>query len=312
MFDRDRTYRVIVDWAPANELVVSLKAFVRRGEQKTLEMGGGWAAKLRQQLGPQFASELAAAGEELAGHLPDLLVRLCPRERSAEGYICWLSTLSPGDVFEILAPHLLDEEMPILRTLGAQVQRYAEVLATWNERYFRGIDPAILSGLQADAAAKRELATTMPANALVELATGGIDYAPVQPPREVLLVPHYHYRPWNLNDKYRDLRVFIYPCDALPAAPGDPPRALMRLTAALSDESRLRILRHLAAGQRSFTEIVGLVGLSKSTVHHHLVVLRAAGLTRVHDRDDGSIVYSLRVHSIDDLGTRLKAFLGTE
>src|SRR5207253_2672019 len=36
------TYRVEVDWAPAYELLVSLKAYLSRPEQKILELGAGW------------------------------------------------------------------------------------------------------------------------------------------------------------------------------------------------------------------------------------------------------------------------------
>jgi len=80
---------------------------------------------------------------------------------------------------------------------------------------------------------------------------------------------------------------------------------------ALSDESRLRILRFLASGSRDFTEIVRFSGLAKSTVHHHLVILRAAGLVRVLVRHSGDSAetYELRPYAIDTLGEQLRAFL---
>jgi len=77
-----------------------------------------------------------------------------------------------------------------------------------------------------------------------------------QEPQTVLLVPQYHYRPWNLYALFAELKVYEYPVDALPTAPEDPPPALLRLTRALADENRLRILRFLAGGRRSFTEVV--------------------------------------------------------
>lgn len=127
----------------------------------------------------------------------------------------------------------------------------------------------------------------------------------------MLLVPQFHHRPWNVFQDYRDLRVIQYPADALPAVPGEPPPGLLRLTRALSDESRLRILRFLATGPRSFTDVVQFMGLAKSTVHHHMVVLRAAGLVRVHDRGDVT-TYSLRPGAVDELGDRLHTFFQAE
>jgi hypothetical protein len=43
------TYRVEVDWAPAYELLVSLKAYVNRREHKTLELGAVWARGVRRE-----------------------------------------------------------------------------------------------------------------------------------------------------------------------------------------------------------------------------------------------------------------------
>ena len=73
----------------------------------------------------------------------------------------------------------------------------------------------------------------------------------------------------------------------------------MRLTHALSDESRLRMLRFVADGPCTLTEVARFIGLSQPTVHHHLVQLRAAGLVRVHFAVSGPSRYSLRPHALD-------------
>jgi DNA-binding transcriptional ArsR family regulator len=58
---------------------------------------------------------------------------------------------------------------------------------------------------------------------------------------------------------------------------------------ALGDETRLRLLEQLAAGERSVAELMELMGLGQSLVSHHLRALREAGL--VHDRREGRWVY---------------------
>ena len=125
----------------------------------------------------------------------------------------------------------------------------------------------------------------------------------------VLLVPQYHYRPWNLNEYHRGLRIIMYPVDALATPPGELPPGLLRLTRALADENRLRILRLLASSPRSFTEVVESTRLAKSTVHYHLVLLRAAGLVRVHDAGESATGYSLRGEALDEVRARLGTFL---
>lgn len=302
-------YRVEVDWAPAYELLISLYAYVGTSDRQIMDLGADWLKSARQQIGPELAAELAAYRNAKALFVPNLLVRLCPGERDAEGFLRWLGGLSAGALYELLAPHLLDDQALTFRNLHTMLERAAPLLAAWHERYFRHLDPAILQGLAADAAAKRALVATLDAPALVEAATGGIDYRPRQEPQAVLLAPQYHYRPWNLYALYAGLKVYEYPVDAVPGAPEDPPPALLRLTRALADENRLRILRFLATGPRSFTDVAGYTGLAKSTVHHHMVVLRASGLVCVHDADDGPPSYSLRLSGVAHLADRLDTFL---
>jgi DNA-binding transcriptional ArsR family regulator len=305
------TYRVEVDWAPAYELLVSVTAYVSRPEQKILELGAGWARGVRQQLQPELAADLASADALADVHVADLLIQQCPGDRDITGYLHWLGALPVGELYERLAPYALEGRAPLPRDLGAVRDRYVRLLVAWYEQYFRLVDPAILSGLAADTAAKQALVGTMAPEALVEAATCGVHFMPRPGPELVLLIPQYHFRPWNLFQDYRGLRRIQYPADALPAVPGEPPPGLLRLTRALSDDSRLRILRFLATGRRSFTDVVQFMGLAKSTVHHHMVVLRAAGLVRVHDRGDMTS-YSLRLAAVDELGDRLHAFLRAE
>src|SRR5918911_1352446 len=293
------TYRAEVDWAPAYELLVSLKAYVNRREHKTLELGAGWARGVRRQLPPELAAELASVTALADVHVPDLLIWQCPGTRDVSGYLHWLGALSVGELYERVAPYLLEGRAPLPRDLSLVRDRYMRVLVAWDEQYFRLVDPAILRGLAADAASRQALVGTLAPETLVEVATCGVHFVPQPGPELVLLVPQYHYRPWNVFQDYRGLRVIQYPADALPSVPDEPPPGLLRLTRALSDESRLRILRFLATGPRSFTDVVQVMGLAKSTVHHHMVVLRAAGLVRVHDSGD-AISYSLRPGAVDE------------
>ncbi|WP_153944935.1 ArsR/SmtB family transcription factor, partial [Acinetobacter baumannii] len=72
------------------------------------------------------------------------------------------------------------------------------------------------------------------------------------------------------------------------------PRSLLRLARCLADESRLRILRFLTDGPRSFTEIVSHMGLAKSTVSYHMIMLRGAGLVRAYAEGECVQEYTLR------------------
>ncbi|HKH94257.1 MAG TPA: metalloregulator ArsR/SmtB family transcription factor [Gemmatimonadaceae bacterium] len=61
---------------------------------------------------------------------------------------------------------------------------------------------------------------------------------------------------------------------------------------ALGDETRLRILEHLVAGERSVTELTERVDIGQSLMSHHLRILREAGLVLVR-REGRWIHYSI-------------------
>jgi DNA-binding transcriptional ArsR family regulator len=195
------------------------------------------------------------------------------------------------------------------RDAGRFLEITAAALSGWHQEYFQHIDPAILDGLRAEAECRRAMIGSVPPVELVEIATAGLEYQPEPGPEEVLLIPQYHFRPWNLYRDWQGVRVFQYPVDAVQPRPGEPPPAFLRLARALSDDSRLRILRFLAAGPASFTEIVRAGGLAKSTVHHHMVVLRAAGLVRVHHIGKSGDTYTLRDGAVDTISDVLRGYL---
>lgn len=296
-----------IDWAPSHELVVSFRAYGDRKLHKTLDAGTAWARQVDSLFSREFASRAEALVCE-AG-FPISLVSRCPGKGDPETFLAWLASLSPGELYEMLSEIVPGGKLHALGNLGALRDRYHEALSLWNERYFRTVDPAILAGLAAEAEARREAAASTNTLDLVEQVTGGIRLEEPGPVSSVLLVPHYHFRPLNLIDWDGAHAEISYPCDPLPLAPGEVPRALRRMVKALDDDSRLQILRFLARGPAAFTDVVAAAGLAKSTVHHHLVALRTAGLVLVHKRADNTDRYSLRPESLDQLGPGLRAFL---
>jgi DNA-binding transcriptional ArsR family regulator len=58
-------------------------------------------------------------------------------------------------------------------------------------------------------------------------------------------------------------------------------RELLKLTKALSDRTRLRILRLLLPGELCVCQLVAALGLAASTVSRHLALLEDAGLVDV-------------------------------
>ena len=61
------------------------------------------------------------------------------------------------------------------------------------------------------------------------------------------------------------------------------------LCKSLSDPKRLRIIQELRAGERSVSELAGILGLKQSNTSQHLAVMRKIGV--IIPRKAGSTVY---------------------
>ena len=188
----------------------------------------------------------------------------------------------------------------ILAVLKAWAVPFAEIedrMAAIGRRDFemRGVDRA-----------------TMSSPDLIERTTGGVRWLPTTGVRRVILGPSYFSRPYNFLLGGDGWRFFGYPVADEALDLGDPlapPSSVLRLHRALGDPTRMRILKLLADRDLYATEIAQQLELSKPTIKHHLVLLRAAGLVTI--TESGAVVYySLRRDRLDDASIELKRFLG--
>ena len=89
--------------------------------------------------------------------------------------------------------------------------------------------------------------------------------------------------------------------------PEEPPERLVALAKALGDERRLRVLRRLTNGSFTLQELADHFEMPKTTLLHHLVILRAAGIVRVGPGTAGR--YSLRPDVPIELARLLQVYL---
>jgi DNA-binding transcriptional ArsR family regulator len=312
-----RPFEVGVDWAPAYELVVSLGTFIYAslGGQSLLENGPVWAAEVRQVLPHDLVQRLSrkSVAKAFKHHEVDrltLLVQAAPGSRTAPEFIDWFARLTAGAAYEALAPSAAEPGPRLPRDFAEWRDSLTDLLGLWHAGYFARVNPAILSGLSRAADNLRaRLPATQPID-LVEEVTNGLVLEPSATLQHVVLVPQYHHRPYNDTTEFRNGGIIQFPFDVTRVEPGVPSPRLLRLTHALSDDSRLRILRFLAGGPCSLTEVARHAALSQPTVHHHLTQLRAAGLVRVHCAAVcGPSRYSLRPHALEQLSEQLGAYL---
>jgi DNA-binding transcriptional ArsR family regulator len=183
------------------------------------------------------------------------------------------------------------------------------VIELWSERVFKPESLTIMPIIERDAEAKRDLIRDLPLDQFVTTATNGVEFAPRPGIDRVVMIPSFVNRPLVSYLEFGETMLIIYPVadESLSADSNTPPLRLVRLSKALGDEKRLRILRALADGEKSLMELAEMFGLAKTTMHHHMIVLRSAGLISV---GVGSKRYRLRHETVPDVGALLSGYLG--
>ena len=193
-----------------------------------------------------------------------------------------------------------------------------DVLARFDERVFQAEAPGLMAIAERDAAEKRALLATKPAAEVIDVATRGWDYVAEPGVTRIILAPTVVQRPFNTTADHHDTRIFCYSVsdESLTAGAGDAPAFLVRGLKALADERRLRILRLLRDERRTLQELADEFQLPKTTIHHHLAILRAAGF--IHLRDEPGRQYSpfprytYRAEAVPRAMEALAAYLHTE
>lgn len=184
-----------------------------------------------------------------------------------------------------------------------------ELLELWADRVWKAEALTIMPILERDADAKRDLLRELPVDRFIPTATNGVEFSPRPGIERIVMIPSFLNRPLVTYVEFGESMLIVYPVadESVTAETDAPPLRLVRLSKALGDEKRLRILRALAESERSLVELAELFGVAKTTMHHHMIILRSAGLVSA---SVGSKRYRLRTETIPDVGSLLGAYLG--
>jgi DNA-binding transcriptional ArsR family regulator len=331
---------------PATDLLLTLMALAW-DDLTDYDLGQGWFDGIRTKVGESTrqAIEATTLGRSKIWSGFFNLVNRGPEGESIAEFLDRLEAIDAKEIRRTMVEHLTDRERVDATVIEAAasgdeeaigaVVECCEELEEWTEDlqtlFSRDIEDAkrdlvtalrgfhseafapfeaqYTAAIERDARAKRAMVATMLPERVIEEATNGITVEAGSGVRSVLLVPTVVLRPWVLILEHRETRIFVYPvadehittdCDA-------PSPWILKTFKALSDEKRIRVLRRLAAGPASFQELVEHLDAAKSTVHHHLRVLRSARLVRV--TLGAEQVYNLRRGVIGEAAKALEEFV---
>jgi len=154
------------------------------------------------------------------------------------------------------------------------------------------------------------LRVTAPRDAL-RVFTNGVDIDPRGWADQVVVIPAVALRPFIAPVESGSTLLLLVSVadDTIDAVAGGPPRRLVQAASALGDTQRLQILHELAAGERTATELSAALGVDRTSLHHHLGILRSAGLVAVKSEGVESWRYSLRADSLDRAASALTDYL---
>jgi DNA-binding transcriptional ArsR family regulator len=216
----------------------------------------------------------------------------------------FLRTSYPEDArWQAALRHLLAQDSP---TLHADL---ITILRAWYDAVFRAQEPSLVEPIACEASHRQAQLAHEPPLAVVRAAASGFEYEPEEGIRRIVLVPSVLARPQVYLLDHDDTKWICIPVsdECLAADALKPPPRLLRLLRALGDERRLRLLRLLASGAHTLGQLSADAGMGKTLTHHHLTVLRGAGLVVV--RGGNPTVYTLRYDTVAQVGPALDAFL---
>ena len=195
-------------------------------------------------------------------------------------------------------------------------ERYLEALTAYYDAFFGQEERRIRPALQRAISRAQERAQELPLTDLMEELTQGLRFEALSKGEGVILAPSYWSTPlayFCKLDSKRTLYLFGArpPEDSL--VPGEVvPETILRVQQALSDSTRLLILKYLSEQPLTPTQLAQRLRLRVPTVVHHLKVLRLAGLVRLTLVGENATTkhYAARQEAVELAYETLQRFLG--
>jgi DNA-binding transcriptional ArsR family regulator len=192
-------------------------------------------------------------------------------------------------------------------------ERYLAALQSYQAVFFNEEERRIRPVLEFSLAEAQNLAEKLEFTKLIETLSQGVQLAVLSEAAQVVLAPSYWTTPLVIYEHVSpDCMLMLFggrPADET-LVPGEMvPDALLRTLKALSDPTRLRILRYLVDQPMTPSQLSRRLRLRNPTMTHHLNALRLAGLVRLLVDEAGERRYTVRAEAVEDTFSGLKRFL---
>jgi DNA-binding transcriptional ArsR family regulator len=195
-------------------------------------------------------------------------------------------------------------------------ERYLAALQSYHMVFFAEEERRIRPALEQAVERGQEMSRKLDFSSLMEELSRGVQLEMLSDYEQVVFAPSYWLTPlvtWAEIDPKKVLLVYGgRPADES-LVPGETvPDAMLRGLRALSDPTRMKVLRYLSKEPLTPSKLARRLRLRAPTVIHHLNELRLAGLVHVNVSSSGEKSYVIRSETIDDTFGALMRFLEAE
>jgi DNA-binding transcriptional ArsR family regulator len=297
------SYQLKIHYAPIHELLLSFLIYKRSENLKYLDIGLKWTSDVASRLDDNLSKKIDDLTDLSFFDMSVVFMEESTIHETIDEYLNRISSYSPGEIYERMMPFLLPGK-PVPADLGKERDDYVTVLSGWNKHYFSKLDKTIFQELEDTYHELGTLCKTLTSQEVLDQVTGiKIDTESI---KEVFLIPSYHFRPLSTFALVKGKIFILFPLKQ------NTKSSLLQLGKAVSDERRLSILKLLAKGRYTFTEIVKEIGSGKGNIHHHMLTLRSIGLIRTHITDECHTdrTFSLRTKPIERFLGEFRSYIG--
>jgi DNA-binding transcriptional ArsR family regulator len=195
-------------------------------------------------------------------------------------------------------------------------ERYLAALQSYYTVFFAEEERRIRPALEQAVERGKEMAKELDFHSLMEELSRGVQVESLANYERVVFAPSYWMTPLvSWSEINPNLALVLYggrPADEA-LVPGETvPDTMLRGLRALSDPTRMKVLRYLSKEPLTPSKLAKRLRLRAPTVIHHLNELRLAGLVHVNVSASGEKSYVIRSETIDDTFAALTRFLEAE
>ncbi|GIO70404.1 hypothetical protein J21TS3_52250 [Paenibacillus cookii] len=295
-----------IAFEPVHEFMNSLHSYICRKSHKKIDLAPCWAQETKERLTPEFArllDDMLVNGDWGFAYLTAFVA---PEGLGVDGFLDWFGQLGTRDLIELFAANgneFPEEDIEVFH------EKTIHLFRQWHEQYFEHVDPAILLALEQEKQDRLRRLTEIDGEEFVDETTNGMLFKPLSEIEKLVLVPQYHFQPLNMVAQYGSMLVCHYNARIYLGDEDLIPTHDLRLLRSLGEKNRMKILKFLNRGPRTFTEIVSHLKLSKGITHDHISKLRSAGVLYAHFEGENLTEYSLRRRALDQLQERIYRYI---